>query len=969
MSFHFGIVIPSVGTPDVLIPTIQRMIGHLPEAPTLIVVNLNPVDQNLPTIGQVENHLNDIALLLSGTQHQLVWSNEGRPIGFGGSCNRGVQDLIKTNNGQPPELTVLFNDDLRTTPGWLEGLWKASQTQHVRLVSEPPSEVSDDKPVKMYQGKPLGVRPSRPISLYGKIGIVGPCSVNVAGIQNVTQDPKNPITERNANHYSTLYRRDNAGDYLSASFLSGFCMAITKQCLADLLILDECGEVIGPFKAETYPIAGYEDNDLCVRATERGWKLIVDGETFLYHLGHQSFDAFFPDMQRGMRNRLAYYVDHRQNTQRENQKIIAVYRVKLETGNDLGLFRASLVGMSRLVHGFAVLLTDNPLEMGKSADFQEVIPTLSPIDREMLGRCMNADRSAADPQKVATAVMQWILATLRAFQDSHGAKPVHTVVECWTGAFNERDERNRVIEIGEKMGADWLWSVDHDELPEERISADLVRRWITHPDPMVSHWDFSWLNHWDSERQIRGDAPWGDAVNGRPTYRGGMHGYRLWRVNKAAPGRIMAGTENGLHCGNSPEAGGQAKRISGFRFRHLGYMRHFDRVRKLKRYSEQDPNPNPWLVGADGYGHLIQEEGATFYPYVQHNGIGLHMLVYERESADDVASVLDHLYGVVDRVVLVWTGEWADSDQGWLQDGDAPFSLEEWPSTGPGRELAQVASLFKASLIHHPLADNIAEARNAGISYLRQFRHQGLGWALFLDPDEVLQTPMEDAIAIRRMAEVSNGWGWLFRFHNLQPGGKPPTASESLRMTRLDPEGLMMMNGRVHEGFEIATQTLVERGEHPQLRYSPFVVLNVGQKLDDSAMQLKLEKYVRLLRLELEDHPDSVKAWVSLGLHAENEGDEAAAMECYRRAMVCPGNSYLPFKEAALYHLRMARILVGEVVERTAGAHAYHRIAKEQLEWLRENAPDRPLLGDARANPGARTGLGFDLPPFPILEG
>jgi GT2 family glycosyltransferase len=965
--FTYGVVIPTIATPEVLIPTLRRLVSHLPtDEGVIIALCLNPVPANLARIREVESELEALSQALEGTPHDLVWMNEGKATGFGLASNRAIQIML--DRAGLPDLTVIFNDDLRVTPGWLQGLKKAASTTFVRLVSEPPSEAPDDgRVLQQVGGKDVGVRPRRPLEGYGRIGIVGPCSVNVAGIQSVSAEAQ--ITEKNADHFSSLFRRDNSGEYLSASFLSGFCMALTAECLLDLSYRGEDGKVIGVFDGERYPVAGYEDNDLCVRAERQGWRLLVDGETFIFHLGHQSFDKFFPGMDRGMRNRLAYYEKHRAESRNgPTQKVVAVYRVKVETGNDIGYLRASMVGMSRLVDGFAILLTENPAECSRSPDFRACLPSFGDHDRAWLQACVDATKEKGGGLKaVAEATRRWVIQTLRLQAKDQGGREVPVKVRCWEGDFNEREERNGVIALGESMGADWLWSVDHDELPEERVRRAHLDRWLSHPDPMVQEWDFSWLNHWDSERMIRVDSPWGDAVNGRPTYRGGMHGFRLWKVNKAFPRRIQAGGFNGLHCGNCPEMGPQAKRVAGFRFRHLGYLRHFDRVRKLRRYGEQDPNPDPWLVGADGYGHLVQEEGAVFYPYVEVNGMGLHVLVYEKEDPDDLGRLLDYLYGVVDAVVLTWTGEWAEGDRGWTSDPEAPWSLEEWPSTGPSRELAKYASLFRARFIHHPLADNIAEARNAGIRELARIGKEelpGIGWSLFIDPDEHFQAPHEEMVALRRMAEVSNGWGWLFRYHNLQPAG-PPTSSESVRLSRIDPEGLMVMNGRVHEGFDHATQALLARGEHPQLRYSPFVLLNAGQKVSDLRMEQKLDHYIHLLRLELADDPYSAKAWVSLGLHAENQGDENTAMECYRRAMLCPGNSYLPFKEAGFYHLRMARIMVSEVVARTAGSHGYHRIAQEMLAWLQENAPERPLVGMARVDGSSRKGLSFDLPDFP----
>lgn len=978
--FTYGIVIPTIATPEVLLPTLNRLVKYLPTngERVVIVVAGNPVEANAARWDEeVEPALDDLNYRAEKEGHSLIYSNAQKPIGFGHAVNFGIRLML--HEVGLPEITIIFNDDLRVTPGWLEGIRRAFNPPHLRLMGEPPSHPSETSHFQLTVAgsyRKVGVRPNRQVEDYGRIGIVGPCSVNVAGMQQVKlTDPNAIITEANANDFSQKFRKDNAGEYIAASFLSGFCMALSRECLVDLAEKEEDGEIIGIFNGDQYPIAGYEDNDLCVRAERAGWRLLIDGETFIYHLGHQSFDQFFPEMERGMRNRLRFYEAWRQDTQRP-QKIVAVYRLKIETGNDIGLLRASLVGMSRLVDGIAILLTDNPLEAQACEDWEPTLPTFADHDRAWLHACRDPQTGAgSDPAVVAEATRRWVIQTLRAYAAKQGGKEVPAVVRCWDGEFNERDERNAALGLGENLDlgggarADWLWSVDHDEIPEDRIRRPHVERWITHPDPMVHSWDFGWMNHWDTPRLIRMDSPWGDAVNGQPTYRGGMHGFRLYRVNKADPRRIQAGGFNGLHCGNIPDAALEAKRTAGFRFRHLGYLRFLDRIRKLKRYSKQDPNPDPWLVGGDNYGHLVQEEGAVMVPYVEVNGIGLHMLVYEKENPDDIGRLLDWLYGVVDAVVLVWTGEWAEGDKAWCQNVESPWSLTDWPSTGPSRELAKYAILFKARFIHRPLNNDIAGARNAGISALHAVVPSlGLGWALFVDPDEHLRDPFVDTVALRRMAEVSNGWGWLFQFYNLQPGREAPTLSESLRMSRLDKGRMMVMDGRVHEGFDKATRQITEGGDHPHLRYAPFKMLNLGQKIPDAEMEKKLEKYVALLLLELEENPLSPKAWVSLGLHAENQGDMDKAVICYQRGMLCPGNSYLPFKELAFHHLRMARALLGEVVHRTSRAHGYHSIATEMLGWLQENAPERPLVGLARVDPTSRKGLSFDLPPFPLEQ-
>jgi len=89
----------------------------------------------------------------------------------------------------------------------------------------------------------------------------------------------------------------------------------------------------------------------------------------------------------------------------------------------------------------------------------------------------------------------------------------------------------------------------------------------------------------------------------------------MFRVNRAAPRRIQAGTENGLHCGNVPLFCNVSIRTSGVRFRHFGYMRAQDRARKLDRYrrlTEMVLSENPHDVGAwVTLGLFYANEGAT----------------------------------------------------------------------------------------------------------------------------------------------------------------------------------------------------------------------------------------------------------------------------------------------------------------------------------------------------------------------
>ena len=152
-----------------------------------------------------------------------------------------------------------------------------------------------------------------------------------------------------------------------------------------------------------------------------------------------------------------------------------------------------------------------------------------------------------------------------------------------------------------------------------------------HPDPLVSQYAQSFYTPWTSDHTLyRVDRPWGDDG----LMRGAMRGWRLYRINRAAPGRIIAGTDNGLHCGNIPTSDAMSKRMSAIRILHLGYTRREDRVRKYERYKRQDPNPDRALVGGSSYEHLINEDVVTLSQFNDRNGAPIQADVAIQYSFD-----------------------------------------------------------------------------------------------------------------------------------------------------------------------------------------------------------------------------------------------------------------------------------------------------------------------------------------------
>jgi GT2 family glycosyltransferase len=923
----FLVVIPTCGDPSILVPTVRRVLEHA-EPRTVLCLSVNPIDaakadEAIAECSRLPNP-NGVAF--------AVWRETG-PVGFARAVNGGLR-MIEGSSGLGA-LNVILNDDTRVTAGWLRGLQAAVDSPTVRVPAEPPVG-------------PGSTRADRDATAYGRIGLVGPVSDRVAGMQAVNL-PEGALANLDA--FAAQHRLHAAGEVLTADFLSGFCVGVKFEALYDLVEWEftKSLPVVDPWNPdalaeqgasyyrrwslfdERFAIGGFEDNDLCVRAELAGWRCAVAGDVFVQHLGHQTLDRY-PGQMRGMANRLTYYQKWSADPRASGKRLVAAYRVKIETVQDIHYFRTSLARLATICDGVAVVLTNNPLDIQDSDDFQDV-KGLPESDQRFLQACSNADASG-----IEAALLAWIQRTWAAVP---GARPLSARTSVWTGAFNEREERNALLALAESASADWILSVDHDEVLEPRVDRGTFERLMSHPDPLVRAWDFGWVNHWDSMRLVRQDQPWGDGG----TFRGGMRGFRMFRVCRAAPRRVLSGNAIGLHCGNVPMHDPIACRVSGVRFRHYGYLRVNDRFRKHRRYTTIDPKPDAALTGG-GYGHLVAEEGMRLAPFVAQDGIGLSMLVHGGEKAEDVARHLDVLHGLVDRAVLVWTGD--------LPYGqDETWTLED---SGVHPDVAAFARIFDARVILRPLDDHFAAARNAGLDALRPYaepkgnRPPTMGWLLSLDPDEHLQDWFSDAVALRRMAECSDAYGFMFRFANLRPAdtGEAPTMSETIRLIRLDPNGVMRWKGRVHEGFDAALSTLLQMGERPMLRTAPFVVINPGLGGDDLALERKTRFYQRLLLKELDENWDNAGAWVALGMQYANDGHHGKATECYQRAALCSGEGYRPHRELGMQHLRVARAFFANVARLVHQGHPQHGFAVEALRWLDVNAPEQPLVGLAR---------------------
>jgi GT2 family glycosyltransferase/Tfp pilus assembly protein PilF len=184
-----------------------------------------------------------------GPARVTVIRNESN-VGFAAGCN---QALARARG----RYLVFLNNDTVVTAGWLEGLvrWALFKWPHVGLVG----------PVSNYAPPPQLVEPG-----YG----------DLSGLE--------AFAERRRKQFS-----DRALEVVRAT---GFCLLARREVLAQLGGLDE-----------RYGHGFFEDDDLCLRAREAGFKLLVAPDVYVHHFGSRTFRALGLDPEGLLRENFALF--------------------------------------------------------------------------------------------------------------------------------------------------------------------------------------------------------------------------------------------------------------------------------------------------------------------------------------------------------------------------------------------------------------------------------------------------------------------------------------------------------------------------------------------------------------------------------------------------------------------------------------------------------------------------------------
>ncbi|MBI4506137.1 MAG: glycosyltransferase [Chloroflexi bacterium] len=201
---------------------------HTPQPYELIVVD------NGSTDGTVE--------ALRGEPGVRLIANAAN-VGFAAGCNQG----LAVARG---DFLLLLNNDTLATPGWLEAMLRAMAERST-------------------------------------LGIVGPRSNNVAGVQRVPEATEG--YPEGLERFARAFCARHAGQATLVPRVIGFCMLISRVVVERIGGLDE-----------RFGTGNLEDDDYCLRARLAGFELAVVHDSYVHHHGGRTFDMLGIDYRRSV---------------------------------------------------------------------------------------------------------------------------------------------------------------------------------------------------------------------------------------------------------------------------------------------------------------------------------------------------------------------------------------------------------------------------------------------------------------------------------------------------------------------------------------------------------------------------------------------------------------------------------------------------------------------------------------------
>ena len=252
----YSIIIPTYSNLEHLKPCLESVIETSIDPEIIVVDN-----------GSFDGTSAYLAFMHERYAHFLKIISLDTNKGYAGAINVGMKEAKGI-------YLICLNDDVLTTPKWN------------LFLSEAMEENSDG---------------------LAKIGIISPRTNYAVSHCCITEEESQYLGDPWG---LANMRRSQFGKQVSiVPWVPGFAMMIRRELL----------EKIGSFDERYFP-GGFEDNDLCARAWNVGYRTGVAEGVFVVHKGSQTFNRFYPQMNIGLNN-LPVYLEKWRALRPEKQNI------------------------------------------------------------------------------------------------------------------------------------------------------------------------------------------------------------------------------------------------------------------------------------------------------------------------------------------------------------------------------------------------------------------------------------------------------------------------------------------------------------------------------------------------------------------------------------------------------------------------------------------------------------------------
>jgi glycosyltransferase involved in cell wall biosynthesis len=745
--------------------------------------NIEYLQQALASIERCTAMTYEIIVVLNGDQPKSRKICEAYSVriveleenyGFGVAMNAGFEEA-------KGECIVAMNDDVILTKDWDIYLREVLETFHTK--------------------NPLP-----------RAGLVGPCTNFAGGVQNV---PIPGLTLENLEETAVKFREENKENWIPSIFVSGFCFMFSREFYNDML--DKYGHF---FDADTFPIGGAEDNDLCVRAIYNGWSPVVVGTCYVYHFGQRTTSKFKEEIAGGVKNLYHLYEKWKP---KEEQILGALYRVKLTRPEHVEDWVRSFRNAYTFADRIYILDDQSNKELWPEEELKEIEDKIVWLERRKKKQL-------------------------------------------------ESDDRQDLYARAREDGCDWVISIDHDEVFEDKFDYDYAHRLMRNPRPSVLAYIFHWYHLWNDENHWRADGN-----------RGKFLGARMVRC---LPKFYIP--KRAFHVGNIPQLPKHSMDMTTVRIRHYGQMREDERERKMEYYEESDPVKDPKLIGNEDYSHLVDESNAILMPWQEDCSISLITIMKNEEVG--LHHYLSQYWSFFDEIVLVDTG-----------------------STDRSIELAE---MFGAKVIKHKWTENFSDARNKALRAAR------CDWITHIDIDE----DIPEIQKVRRMVESSSADGYMFYVNNILPNGKS-AMSETVRIMRN--HGKWYYTGYVHETVDES----IKQNKLKVFRSTTGITHRGFLKAPDQ-MKAKLANYLRMNLRQIQDFPNDGRGYYNAALHFAEAGFREVAVFLLERAVQLNPKFLQAVNELAMFHADESYKLFKYLLSLIPDDHALTPMFRDSLERL-----------------------------------